>query len=403
MEESNITFASLGLSDAMLKALEKKGYGYPTTIQAEAIPYFLQWRDVIAKAPTGTGKTFAFGIPMIEHIDAESEEVQGLILAPTRELAIQIGDELRGLLTYFHNIRVAVLYGGAGIGGQTKGQDYFFGGVRDIFEADDMTLINLECVLSDATERVEKRWNLKGKPEYIGIMTGSSIEACSLGNNHTYDYGQAGLDDTRNVLENAGIVYGFNDHTGIYETADGTRIGIVSVSLLSQNGDREAYIQNGIAQLREQGAAIVIACCHWGIEGDHYPNDYQQAAAHRIIDWGADLVVGNHPHVLQGMEVYNGKMICYSLGNFCFGGNKNPADKNTAIYQQTFTLINGELQPGIDAQIIPCTLSSVSSYNDFRPTVASGEKAQEICNLMNTYSQNCSNIEIDGLGKLHVN
>ena len=270
-------------------------------------------------------------------------------------------------------------------------------------EADDMTLINLECVLSDATERVEKRWNLKGKPEYIGIMTGSSIEACSLGNNHTYDYGQAGLDDTRNVLDNAGIVYGFNDHTGIYETADGTRIGIVSASLLSQNGDREAYIQNGIAQLREQGAAIVIACCHWGIEGDHYPNDYQQAAAHRIIDWGADLVVGNHPHVLQGMEVYNGKMICYSLGNFCFGGNKNPADKNTAIYQQAFTLINGELQPGIDAQIIPCTLSSTSAYNDFRPTVASGEKAQEICNLMNTYSQNYSKIEIDELGKLHVN
>lgn len=285
----------------------------------------------------------------------------------------------------------------------SKGQDYFFGGVRDIFEADDMTLINLECVLSDATERVEKRWNLKGKPEYIGIMTGSSIEACSLGNNHTYDYGQAGLDDTRNVLDNAGIVYGFNDHTGIYETADGTKIGIVSASLLSQNGDREAYIQNGIAQLREQGAAIVIACCHWGIEGDHYPNDYQQAAAHRIIDWGADLVVGNHPHVLQGMEVYNGKMICYSLGNFCFGGNKNPQDKNTAIYQQTFTLINGELQPGIDAQIIPCTLSSASSYNDFRPTVASSEKAQEICNLMNTYSQNYSKIEIDELGKLHVN
>ena len=227
----------------------------------------------------------------------------------------------------------------------SKGQDYFFGGVRDIFEADDMTLINLECVLSDATERVEKRWNLKGKPEYIGIMTGSSIEACSLGNNHTYDYGQAGLDDTRNVLDNAGIVYGFNDHTGIYETADGTRIGIVSASLLSQNGDREAYIQNGIEQLREQGAAIVIACCHWGIEGDHYPNDYQQA----------------------------------------------------------FTLINGELQSGIDAQIIPCTLSSTSAYNDFRPTVASGEKAQEICSLMNTYSQNCSNIEIDELGNLHVN
>ena len=123
MEESNITFESLGLSEAMLKALEKKGYGYPTTIQAEAIPYFLQWRDVIAKAPTGTGKTFAFGIPMIEHIDPSSEDVQGLILAPTRELAIQIGDELRGLLTYYQNIRVAVLYGGAGIGSQIKAME----------------------------------------------------------------------------------------------------------------------------------------------------------------------------------------------------------------------------------------------------------------------------------------
>ena len=106
------TFESLGLSRAMLKALEEKGYGYPTTIQAEAIPYFLQWRDVIAKAPTGTGKTFAFGIPMIEHIEPASDDLQGLILAPTRELAIQIADELRGLLTYYKDIRVTVLYGG---------------------------------------------------------------------------------------------------------------------------------------------------------------------------------------------------------------------------------------------------------------------------------------------------
>ena len=120
MEDSNITFRELGLSEAMLKALEKKGYGYPTTIQQEAIPPFMQWKDVLAKAPTGTGKTFAFGIPMIEHIDPECPDVQGLILAPTRELALQIGDELRGLLTYYSGIRVAVLYGGAGIVGQAK-------------------------------------------------------------------------------------------------------------------------------------------------------------------------------------------------------------------------------------------------------------------------------------------
>ena len=120
MDVSNITFADLGLSQEMLKALEKKGYGYPTTIQAQAIPEFMQRKDVMAKAPTGTGKTSACGIPIIEHIDAGSDAVQGLILAPTRELAIQIGDELRSLLTYYQNIRVAVLYGGAGIGGQIK-------------------------------------------------------------------------------------------------------------------------------------------------------------------------------------------------------------------------------------------------------------------------------------------
>ncbi len=120
MAESSITFSQMGLSQAMGKALERKGYGYPTTIQQLAIPPLMQWKDVIAKAPTGTGKTFAFGIPIIEHVNVQDPAVQGLILAPTRELAIQIGDELRGLLAYYQGIRVAVLYGGAGIGGQLK-------------------------------------------------------------------------------------------------------------------------------------------------------------------------------------------------------------------------------------------------------------------------------------------
>jgi ATP-dependent RNA helicase DeaD len=118
--DTQITFQDLGLSENMLKALEKRGYGYPTRIQAEAIPVFLEWRDVIAKAPTGTGKTFAFGIPMIEHIDPQSEDLQGLILAPTRELAIQICDELRSLLEFYKDIRVAVVYGGAKIESQIK-------------------------------------------------------------------------------------------------------------------------------------------------------------------------------------------------------------------------------------------------------------------------------------------
>ena len=106
------TFQELGVSEEILKALEKKGVGLPTRVQEEAIPPLLAWKDVIAKAPTGTGKTFAFGIPMIEHIDPASDDLQGLILAPTRELAIQIADELRGLLTFYKDIRVTLLYGG---------------------------------------------------------------------------------------------------------------------------------------------------------------------------------------------------------------------------------------------------------------------------------------------------
>ncbi len=161
MEEKIISFEDLGLSEAMLKALEKKGYGYPTTIQAEAIPHFLAWKDVIAKAPTGTGKTFAFGIPMIEHIDPQCEDVQGLILAPTRELAIQIGDELRGLLTYFSGIRVAVLYGGAGIGSQIrqlekKHQNVVAtpGRLKDHYNRKTIRLDKIQTVVLDEADRM---------------------------------------------------------------------------------------------------------------------------------------------------------------------------------------------------------------------------------------------------------
>ncbi|MBR6794372.1 MAG: DEAD/DEAH box helicase [Clostridia bacterium] len=118
--EENVTFKDLGLSEEMLRALEDKGYAYPTTVQKLAIPQFMEWKDVVVKATTGTGKTFAFGIPMIEHIDAELPEIQGIVLAPTRELAMQIGEELRSLLSFYKGLRVAVLYGGAGMQGQIR-------------------------------------------------------------------------------------------------------------------------------------------------------------------------------------------------------------------------------------------------------------------------------------------
>ena len=111
-QRPELSFRDMDIPEKVKLALEEKGYGWPTRVQAEAIGPLMEWKDVIAKAPTGTGKTFAFGIPMIADIDPANEAVQGLILAPTRELALQIGDELRGLLTHYDDIRVAVLYGG---------------------------------------------------------------------------------------------------------------------------------------------------------------------------------------------------------------------------------------------------------------------------------------------------
>ena len=113
-------YDELGLSPAIMKAIEKKGYVQATPVQSGAIPYFMEGRDVIAKAPTGTGKTFAFGIPMVEHVDAEKKAVQGLVLAPTRELAIQIQEELRDLCEFKEGVKTVVLYGGAPIEKQIK-------------------------------------------------------------------------------------------------------------------------------------------------------------------------------------------------------------------------------------------------------------------------------------------
>ena len=107
-----IRYDQLGLSPEVMRAIDKKGYVEATPVQTGAIPYFMQWKDVIAKAPTGTGKTFAFGIPMVEHIDPSSNDVQALVLAPTRELAIQIQEELRDLCAFKEGVRTVCLYGG---------------------------------------------------------------------------------------------------------------------------------------------------------------------------------------------------------------------------------------------------------------------------------------------------
>lgn len=284
----------------------------------------------------------------------------------------------------------------------TYGEAYFFKNFAEVFGNDDLTLVNLECVLTTKTDRVEKKFNIKGKPEYTGIMTSSSIEAVSLGNNHTQDYGPESLVDTQNALDAAGILYAYNDIVSYYTTDDGVEVAIISAGFLSTNYDREKYLFEGIEEAKNKGVDLIVACCHWGIEGDYYPNDYQTNLGHELIDAGADLVIGHHPHVLQGIEEYKGKIICYSLGNFSFGANRNPSDKNTAVYQQTFTFVDGVLQADITAKIIPSRLSGHDSYNDFQPAIAQGEKAAAIIKKMNAYSEPYSGVYFDEQGNLLI-
>ena len=110
-------------------------------------------------------------------------------------------------------------------------------------------------------------------------------------------------------------------------------------------------------------------------------------------------MIGHHPHVLQGIDQYQGKYIIYSLGNFCFGGNRNPADKDTMIFQQTFTFSKeGKAQPG-EARVIPCSVSSVSSRNNFQPTPLEGEDYDRVLGLINEYSRDY-HVEADERGIL---
>lgn len=267
-----------------------------------------------------------------------------------------------------------------------KDNAYFLQNVKDIFEADDMTIVNFEGVLTFCDDLVEKEFNMKGDPEYIGILTEASVEAVSFGNNHRLDYGQQGSDDTVAAFEEAGIVYAYDNITGIYET-QGIRIGFVSVNEVYDGNAVEAYLEDGIRYLREEEQVnLVIACCHWGEERENYPEDYQKELGHKCIDWGADLVLGAHAHVLQGVEVYKERFIVYGLANFCFGGNRNPKDKDTMIFQQTFTFVDGVKQEGQEAKVIPCSVSSVSYRNDFCPTPAEGEEYTRILGRINEYS-----------------
>ena len=262
---------------------------------------------------------------------------------------------------------------------------YFFQNVKDIFTADDLTVANMEGTLTTSNDRQQKTFAFKGDPSYTEILTQGGVEATNLANNHSHDYGDQSYEDTIQYLEAAGITTFGYDRTAVMDVK-GIKVGLIGIYELKDGLGRQQQVIDTIQEVKDQGAQVIIVSFHWGTEKSNVPDDIQKTLAHLAIDQGADLVVGHHPHVLQGIEKYQGKNIVYSLGNFCFGGNKNPSDKDTMIFQQTFTVENGELVEDDVTNIIPCSLSSESGYNNYQPMVLEGSEKERVLQKIEEFS-----------------
>ncbi len=261
------------------------------------------------------------------------------------------------------------------------GYGYCFEKVRYILEQDDMTVANLECVLADSPDgldkKTKKQYNFRAYESYVDILTEGSVEAVTLGNNHTGDYGRQGFESTVRVLEESPVewfgstVYG--GRSCIIER-DGIRIGLVGshVSYYWQYVDEMKAVFD---ELRREQCQVIIAVIHAGVEYDKRHDDNQTKMAKRFIQWGADIVIGHHPHVLQGFEVIDGVPIYYSLGNFVFAGNFLIRTTYTVILQMALSFSEEGKYLGCRANLIPCRLSTHHETNYYQPYPVTGIEA----------------------------
>ena len=252
---------------------------------------------------------------------------------------------------------------------------YFLRNVNAYFSSDDLTVVNLEGTLTDRGNRQDKTYAFRGDPSYVQILTQGSVEAVTLANNHSRDYGEISMMDTQKHLDNAGIHWVEGLHTKVLDVS-GVKVGLIGLNGLNSAATNQ--LSKAMEQVKAEQADIIMLQVHWGIESEYLPTRMQRDLAHQAIDLGADMVIGHHPHVLQGLEEYKGRMIVYSLGNFCFGGNQNPRDKDTMLYRQTFTMKDGEILDWTNYQVIPCLITSTPERNNYQPTPATGEEKKRI-------------------------
>lgn len=319
--------------------------------------------------------------------DSETEEIQGLVIEveEVETLPVSFTVSLVGDCT----LGTDESYGTSGTFVEEYSlqyPSYFLENVSGVFENDDLTIVNLEGPLTDSTNKQDKTFAFQGDGSYTEILTSGSVEVVNLANNHSYDYGTEGFEDTQENVEAAGMTWFGYDETPVMEV-NGVQVGLVGVYMLRLTDEEgKEAIASRIQQVEEAGAEVVIVSFHWGVEGSYTPTDSQEMLAKYAIDEGADLVVGHHPHVLQGIDEYNGKYIVYSLGNFCFGGNRNPSDKDTIIFQQTFTVQNSEVVEDDNINIIPCSISSSSSRNNYQPTILTGDSKERVAEKLQEIS-----------------
>ena len=257
------------------------------------------------------------------------------------------------------------------------GDSYFFQNVRDILSQDDATIANFEGTLTTSDQRANKKFTFKGDPAYTAILKDGSIEAVTLANNHTMDYGEQGLKDTEDALTDAGIAWCSGNDIA-YQELNGVKCALIGIYAVENGLESLDQLKSAVKQAKAENAQIVVVDFHWNSELVEEPNEDMVTLGHAAIDAGADLVVGSHSHIVSGIEKYNGKFIVYGLGNFCFGGNLHPKDMDAIMFRQTFTVTGDGAQEDDKIAIIPVSVSSDSSYNDYQPTPVSGSAADQI-------------------------
>ena len=338
-----------------------------------------------------TGSFVEVDAPLVEETPEATEVPAGLMEAVPEDTESPAQEEDDGVVEIILTAAGDCTFGGDSKLGHTErferyadkyGYGYYFQNVRELFEADDFTIVNLEGPLTTATSRRAGRtFNFRGDPANVQILTSSSVEICSFANNHALDYKQEGLEQTLEVLEEAGV--GVSSYgRAYYAEKDGVRLCFLA---FTEWDSGFSALEDSI-NVHRPSCDILVVSIHWGSEGRHSATDLQASWGKKLIDAGADLVLGHHSHVVGGIERYKGKYIVYSLGNFCFGGNKNPSDKNTMIFRQRFLFDPEEgLQDG-GISILPCRISSDTDTNNYQPTLLSGSAARSVLQEVGKYS-----------------